>query len=60
MILQYLRTVAEALQNYTWIRDLDYRTGFITAHLSQFITLWQLVIAVELHHEQEDQIITWT
>jgi hypothetical protein len=51
--------VAEALQNYTWIRDLDYRTGFTTAHLPQFITLWHLVIVVELQHEQEDQI-TWT
>jgi hypothetical protein len=28
-------------------------------HLSQFITQWQLVIVVELQHEQEDQI-TWT
>jgi hypothetical protein len=53
------RTMVEALQNNTWIRDLDYRTSFTTAHLSQFITLWQLVIAAELQQEQEDQI-TWT
>jgi hypothetical protein len=53
------RTMVEALRNNTWIRDLDYRTSFTTAHLSQFITLWQLVIAAELQQEQEDQI-TWT
>jgi hypothetical protein len=53
------QTVAKALQNYKWIRDVDYWTGFTMMHLSQFITQWQLVIVVELQHEQEDQI-TWT
>jgi hypothetical protein len=52
------RTVAEALHNKTWIRDLNYRTGFTTMHLQQFVTLWTLLAPIELQ-QQEDGKLTW-
>jgi hypothetical protein len=53
-----VRTVAEALHNNTWIRDLNYRTGFTTTHLEQFVTLWTLLAPIELQ-QQEDDKLTW-
>jgi hypothetical protein len=53
------RTVAEALQNNAWLRDLDYRTGFTTTYLSQFVALWNLVKDTELRWGHQDRI-TWT
>jgi hypothetical protein len=53
------RTVTEALEDNTWIWDVNYRTGLTTAHLSQFTTPWKLVHDVELRQDQEDRI-TWT
>jgi hypothetical protein len=52
------RTVAEAPHNNTWIRDLNYRMGFTTMHLQQFITLWTLLTPIELQ-QQEDDKLTW-
>jgi hypothetical protein len=53
------RSVAEALHDNAWIRDLEHRTGFTTAHLSQFVMLWNLVQDTALRHGQEDRI-TWS
>jgi hypothetical protein len=53
------RMVAEALHDNAWIRDLGHRTGFTTAHLSQLVTLWNLVQGTTLRQDQEDRI-TWT
>jgi hypothetical protein len=51
------RTVVEALHNNTWIRDLNYRTGFTTTHLEQFVTLWTLVTSIELQQQEDDKLI---
>jgi hypothetical protein len=53
------RTVAEALHDNAWIRDLGHRTGFTNAHPSQFVVLWNLVQGTALRHDQEDRI-NWT
>jgi hypothetical protein len=53
------RIVAEALLDNAWLRDLDYRTGFTTTHLSQLVMLWNLVKDIALRQDQEDHI-TWT
>jgi hypothetical protein len=42
------RFVADALHDNNWIIDLNLRVGFTTAHLCEFITLWNLVQATEL------------
>jgi mannosylglycoprotein endo-beta-mannosidase len=52
-------SVAEVLHDNAWIRDLGHRTGFTTAHLSQFVMLWNLVQGTALRHDQEDRI-TWS
>jgi hypothetical protein len=49
--------VADALQDSTWIRDLDYRSGFTTMHLLQFVILWNLVVPTELNPQQADTIV---
>jgi hypothetical protein len=48
--------VAEALRDSTWIRDLNYRTGFTTSLLLQFVVLWNLVAPIELNAHLEDTI----
>jgi hypothetical protein len=53
------RKVAEALQNDNWIRDLNHRTGFTTAHYSEFIMLWTLIDQTSIQPQQEDSI-AWT
>jgi hypothetical protein len=37
------RTIAAALHENTWIRDLNHRTGLMLAHLAEFATLRNLV-----------------
>jgi hypothetical protein len=46
--------VAEALHDNAWIRDLGHRTGFTSAHLSQLVTLWNLVQGTTLRQDRED------
>jgi hypothetical protein len=53
------RSVAEALRDSTWIRDLNYRTGFTTSLLLQFVVLWNLLAPVQLNANLEDTI-SWT
>jgi hypothetical protein len=45
------RTVVEALQGNTWIRDLNLREGFTTAHLLQLVNLWLLVLPTQPQQE---------
>jgi len=52
------RTVADALHNNTWIRDLDHRMGFTAELFLQFALLWNLIRHVRLENHQEDSI-TW-
>jgi len=49
---------AEAFLNNNWIRDLNHRAGFTTAHITKFVTLWNLVRSTELQPDREDHI-TW-
>jgi hypothetical protein len=53
------RTVAATLSENNWIRDLEHLVGFTSAHLSEFITLWNRVEQVPLQPQQADKI-TWT
>jgi hypothetical protein len=53
------RSVASAIHNNNWIRDINYRTGFTTEHLLQFTTLWALVAQTLLTPHHEDKI-SWT
>jgi hypothetical protein len=50
------RTVVASLLEKTWIRDLNYRSGFTTTHLAQFATLWNLVANIELQLKCDDNI----
>jgi hypothetical protein len=50
------RSVAEALRDGTWTRDLNYWTGFTTSLLIQFVVLWNLVAPIELNANLEDTI----
>jgi len=52
------RSIAEAFQNNNWICDLNHRAGFTTAHITEFVTLWNLVRSTELQPDHEDHI-TW-
>lgn len=52
------KTVAQAMENNNWIRDLNYRYGFTVALLHEFFILWALVRNTELQPAQEDRI-TW-
>jgi hypothetical protein len=42
------RTVAATLSDNNWIRDSDHLVGFTSAHLREFITLWNWVEQVPL------------
>jgi hypothetical protein len=41
-------SMAKAVHDNAWIRDLNYRSGFIATHLLQFVVLWNLVAPTEL------------
>jgi hypothetical protein len=41
------------------MRDLNHRVGFTTEHLTQFITLWNLIVATVIQPDREDTIV-WT
>jgi hypothetical protein len=43
----------------SWIRDINYRTGFTTEHLLKFTTLWALVTQTPLTPHHEDKT-SWT
>jgi hypothetical protein len=51
-------SVANSLHDNNWIRDLNLQVGFTTAHLCEFVTLWNCVQVTELQTDQEDKI-TW-
>jgi hypothetical protein len=53
------RTVRAALHENTWIGDLNHRTGFTPAHLTEFAALWNLVRQTTLQPQQSDSI-SWT
>jgi hypothetical protein len=53
------RTVAEAMTNQNWIRDIMH--GVTTYLLTQYVLLWELVEVVGFnHHDQEADEIIWT
>lgn len=52
------KTVAQAIQHNSWIRDLNYRYGFNLTLLHEYFMLWTLVSQVDLQPMQVDQI-TW-
>jgi hypothetical protein len=53
------RSVASALHDNTWMRDLNHRVGFTAEHLTQFVTVWSLIATTVLHLDREDTIV-WT
>jgi hypothetical protein len=53
------RSVASAIHNNNWTRDINYRIGFTTEHLLHFTTLWSLVARTPLTQHHEDKI-SWT
>jgi hypothetical protein len=53
------RSVASALHDNTWMRDLNHRSGFTAEHRTQFVTLWSLIETTALHPDREDMIV-WT
>jgi hypothetical protein len=50
------RSLAEALHDSRWIRDINIHEGFTTAHLLQLINLWILISLSQLQQQQEDTI----
>jgi hypothetical protein len=42
------RSLAEALHDSRWIRDLNIHEGFTTAHLLQLLNLWILISPTQL------------
>jgi hypothetical protein len=61
-LLLYLKTrhkkgtLAKALEDNRWIRDLNLREGFTTAHLLQLVNLWLLISPTQLQQNEEDTI----
>lgn len=51
------KTVAEALHNHSWIRDLNFRNGVSAQHFRECANLWAQTRHVNLNDGDEDTII---
>jgi hypothetical protein len=47
------RTLAEALEDSRWIRNLNLREGFTSGHLLQLVNLWLLLSPTQLQQNED-------
>jgi hypothetical protein len=51
------KSINEAMQNRTWIKDIDLQhASFTSQHFVEYVQLWNALSNIRLHSDREDKI----